>query len=765
MTRPLRIMIATSLMASAVLASEIILTRIFSVLLWYHFAFLAISTCLFGLGLGSLILHLLGSARLREDDLPKHLGYGAFGFAFSQCVCVLVLRFAKLGSLDFNLVFITEMAIVFLVCAAPFVFAGFFLGLVFSRGAGRIGALYFADLAGAAAGCLLTIGLLTLLGGAAALLATAVIALIAGMIACPANRGKENFAAQGILALMIVAVLAANHFTGFLIFHYTKGNEEPDPIAVEWNSFSRVIAYNRPKIGDVMLEIDGIANTPITPFHGDVQATQDPMGNLQRLPYEFYDKPSLLVIGSGGGEHILTGLAAGAGPIVGIEMNPIVIDMVENRFRHMAGGLFHQPGVRVELAEGRSYTARTKERFDIINFTLVDTWAATAGGAFALTENFLFTTNAFEEYFDHLTGRGMLAIKRWRDAEEYHLRMAALARSVLEKRGEKNPENCLFAVADAEFINILIKQRPFMLDEIHRLHNLAEKLELDLLYSPFFNEGNEELRTLLRSRDLSRWLDKQERNLAPPTDDKPFFFHTLRFRDLPGIFKLGWSAKIRNLGSLILVTLLGIVVFFVGIMILGPLVFVRKHRVLLAGNLRSAAFFALIGAGFLIVEIAMMQSFILYLGHPTLTLTVFLATLLVASAIGSAASSRIGPDRPKRAVIISVIALVGVALALRSVSPKLFAATLGLPTVSRAMITAVVLFPLGFLMGFPFPLGVRAVREDETVPWMFAVNSAASVLGSVAAVTIALAFGFTFAASVGLAAYICAIFAYPADDV
>lgn len=754
---------AAFLMACATLAAEIILTRVFSVLMWYHFAFLAVSVCLFGLGAGSLVVHLAGG-NWRAGDLPRHLGRCAIGFALAQLACVGALRLLKLGSLDLTPVSILQMGAAFLVAALPFTFSGAFFALVFSRGSERIGRYYFADLAGAAAGCLATIALLTHFGGEAAMVATGAIALVAGLVVTPMRREAATWRTQLAALVVVVAVLVANHFSPFLMFRHTKGNDEPEPIAVAWNSFSRVIAYPRADIGDIMLVIDGIAFTPITPFHGDASATQDAMANLQRLPYVFYDKPSLLVIGSGGGEHILTGLSAGASEIVGIEMNPIVLDMVNRRFADISGGLFTQPGVTVELAEGRSWVARSQKKFDVVNFTLVDTWAATAGGAFSLTENYLFTAEAFGEYFDRLTPRGMVAVKRWKDAPEYIYRTVALARHVLDARKTKNVASCFYVVRDGDFANVLIKPSGFSVEEVLRLEDLVKTLNLEIMYSPYMTRHDETLESMLRAANLDAWVAAQEYDYSAPTDDHPFFFYTLRPADLLRTFSQNYAAKIRNIGALIVFVLAALVFAFVSIMILGPLVLVRRHRVLLRGHLRAASYFGLIGLGYLTVEIAMMQSFILYLGHPTLTLSVFLATLLVMSGIGAGLSSRIGAERPRKSLALVTVALVGVAVGLLIVAPKIFAATLGADTPVRIAVSIAMLAPLGILMGLFFPMGVRAVRDDGTVPWMFAVNSAASVFGSVAAMAIALLAGFSATVTFGLAAYVVAAIIYPSED-
>ncbi|MDP8222773.1 MAG: hypothetical protein P9L99_05380 [Candidatus Lernaella stagnicola] len=746
------------IVACAVLSTEIVLTRVFSVMMWYHFAFLAVSVSLFGLGLGGIVLHVLGKRiEDREDSL---LSWSASAFGVASGVLILTLLSLKVGDFDLSVSGMGKLALVYMLAALPFTAAGLFVAGMLQLGHKRAGKVYFFDLVGAGLGCLLTIPLLRLVGGPAAVLVAGALAALGGVVAAGSWRRPVQFGSALAVAVILLTITAVHLATGADLLEpkYTKGNKEPARLAAEWNSFSRVIAFARPELGDIMLEIDGIAHTPITPFDGDAAKTQVPSANLQRLPFILRHDASVLVFGSGGGEHILTALDAGAKRIVGIEYNPIVVDMVEKRFANVSGGLFQWPGVSVVVDEGRSYIRRTNEKYDVIQFTLIDTWAATAAGAFTLTENNVFTVQSMHEYLDHLQPGGLVSIKRWFEAKEIVLRLMALGKTVLIQRGVKEPEKHFFIARNDEFANLMIKNEPFTLDEMGDLVEQCAKMDLRIVYSPFHAGENPEFEELALRGDMAAWFAEQTLDLTPPTDNRPFLFYTLRLRDLPDVFSQAYSAKIHNIGPLLLFALLGLVFVFVVLLMLVPAYLARDKE----NNppLNWGLYFAALGLAYLLVEVAMMSKFILYLGHPTYALAVVLFTFLMSSGFGAWLSERIYPDIaiPRLRIVVGVLALY--AAVFMVVSPSLFHATLAMPLVSRISISVAAILPLGLLMGIPFPLGIRLLGYDHPngVPWMYAVNSAASVLGSVAAMLLAVHFGFSSAITAGLVLYIAAGF-------
>lgn len=743
--------------ACAMLTSQIVLTRVFSVVMWYHFAFLAISVALFGMGLGGMAVHIFAKRIAGREDSVLALA-GALGGA-ANGLTILVLLTLKLGGFEFNIAGIAKLALVYLVAALPFVAGGVFISLMLRLGHRHAGIVYFFDLVGAGAGCLLTIPLLAVFGGPAAILVAGALVAIGGLIAAGSFKPLRFGIGIGVTVCLLTVAIVHLALGGTMLEpRYIKGAEEPEPLAVGWNSFSRVIAYDRPEQGDIMLLIDGVAHTPITPFAGDPAPSQDEMAYIQRLPYDLKSGASTLIFGSGGGEHILTALDAGARRIVGVEMNRIVLDWVNVKFADVAGGLFTWPGVEVVYDEGRSFIRRSNEKFDIIQFTLIDTWAATAAGAFVLTENNVFTVESMHEYFDHLAPNGMISAKRWLEARDYVLRLVVLARVVLEQRGVTDPSKHFFVARDGEFANVMIKLRPFSIAEVSDLVGLCEKYGLAVIYSPFSQDEDEQFTAAVTEPQLGAWLDRQEANLAPPTDNRPFFFYSLRLRQLPSVMSQAYSLKIRNVGPVVLYALFFLVLGFVALLILLPAYLVRDKSE--NPPRRTALYFALLGMGYLLVEVALMQKFILYLGHPVYALAVVLLTLLVSSGVGAALSEKFYPDRAQRRLPWVVGALALYAAVLLVISPRLFFETLHLAVAWRILITAVLLVPLGVLMGIPFPLGVRLVgfRFPRSIPWMFAVNSAASVLGSVLAMLLAVNLGFNAAVIVGLLLYLVAGF-------
>jgi len=750
-------LIGLALVACAVLTTEIVLTRVFSVVMWYHFAFLAISLALFGMGLGGVVNHIFGERLLRRED--SALAYAGTGVGVGSGLVVLLLLSLKLGTFDFNLAGLSKLALVYIVASLPFLAGGVFISLMLRLGHKRAGMVYLFDLLGAGFGCLLTIPLLHLVGGPAAVLVAGALAAVGGLVAAGSHR-PVRFGVGVAVAVALLTVVGIHLGAGgqMLEPRYVKGKAEPERLAVGWNSFSRVIAFARPDIGDIMLEIDGIAHTPISPFTGDTAATQVESANLQRLPYLIRPGASALIFGSGGGEHILTALDADAERVLGVEINPIVVDWVNERFADTAGGLFTYPGVEVVVDEGRSFIRRTAEHFDLIQFTLIDTWAATAAGAFVLTENNVFTVESMHEYLDHLKPEGLISVKRWSEAQNYILRLVVLARYALEQRGVTEPERHFFIARNEEFTNVMIKAKPFTLTEVGQLVDWCEKLNLTIVFSANTDCEGDVYRDLLTEPSLTVWLDKQKPNLSPPTDNKPFFFYTLRLRNLPALFGQVYSAKIRNIGPALLYVLLGLVLIFIALLVLLPAWLARDKKV--NPPLTSVLYFAAIGVGYLLVEIAVMQKFILYLGHPTYALAVVLFTILISSSFGAALSERIYPDKAVARVKIVVLALALYAAVFLIVSPRLFYETLAQHIAVRAAISAGLLLPLGLLMGIPFPLGIRLIGYDHagSVPWMFAVNSAASVLGSVLAMLLAVNLGFSGAVTVGLALYLIAGF-------
>jgi len=776
------------LVACSLLATEVVLTRVFSVVMLYHFAFLAISVSLFGLGAGGIVLHLVGRrAEGREGSL---LAWAGIALGLSEGLAVIVLLSMRLDDL-LSVKGMMNLAVVYLVTALPFLCGGFFVSLMLKAGHKQAGKVYFFDLVGAALGCLLTIPLLKIFGGPAAVLVAGALGVLGGMISADSFR-PSRFAAGLLTIVLLLGAVGLHWQTGHRLLEprWIKGRERVVYDEVAWNSFSRVLAFARSKeqtglpFDDVMIEIDGVAHTPITPFDGKNTAiTQVPTANIQRLPYILRPRATTLIFGSGGGEHILTALDCGARRIVGVEFNPIVVRLVNERFADVSGGLFHYHGqrtlpelgeveqeVEVVVDEGRSFIRRTDQKFDVIQFTLVDTWTATAAGAFTLSENNVFTLEAMHEYLDHLKPGGVISIKRWLDTEEVVLRLMALAKTALIQRGVEHPQDHFFVAYSVDqkdptkkvYANLMIRAEPFDIHDpaINELDEQCAKMGLGILYSPFHAGDGERFIELAKTGDMAAWFAAQETDLTPPTDNRPFLFYTLKPTDLPRVFQesMAYDTRRDNLGPVILFALLGMVGLFVLALILLPAWLIRDQEA--KAPLRWPLYFAALGLAYLLVEVAIMSKFILFLGHPTYALAVVLFTLLLSSGLGAALSERIYPDKARARLKLVVVCLAAYAAVFMVVSPLLFQQTLAFALSGRIVISVLPLLPLGLLMGMPFPLGIRLLgfSYPRSIPWLYAVNSAASVMGSVAAMLLAVHFGFSSAVELGLALYVAAGF-------
>jgi hypothetical protein len=454
---------------------------------------------------------------------------------------------------------------------------------------------------------------------------------------------------------------------------------------------------------------------------------------------------------------------------VGVEVNPIIANqVVKGRYAGWDGDLYRNPRVEVVVDEGRSYIRRSGELYGSIQATLVDTWAASSSGAFTLSENNIYTVDAFQEFLAHLAPGGILAVTRWYDPgnPKEFLRLVALGREALERRGVDPAhvhEHVLLATDGERRATLLLNRDPFTDADLATAADTAVEGRLQLLFTPRptkqpFNTDRF-LDSYLRAPDGAAFLARLSYDASPTTDDKPFFFFTLRRNEMASILTRLGSLDLKNLGVAILLLLLLLSLALTLVLVIAPL-FIFERQLLRADRQRKVrvlGYFLCLGLGFILVEIGFMQRFVLFLGHPVYSLAVILASLLAASGAGSALSSW-GTSRygltgyVRRAVLIlgAVLAVYAVVLT------PLFHALLGIPLEARIFLAVVLVSVPGVLMGALLPSGVRAANElgRGTVAWAWGLNGAASVVGSILAMALSMNFGFTLSLVVGIAVYL-----------
>jgi hypothetical protein len=779
-------MLAVALVSLSSLLLELALTRLFSVVLFYHFAFFAISVALLGLGSGGVFAHIRQEWLARFDMRTLGAWLCLLNSIFILASVEVVLHTPV--SLEVTGRNFGKLTIIYLAAAVPFFLTGLLFSVLFARSSDHISQLYGADLAGGATACLVVVPLLNVIGAPnALLLASACMAVAAALWADQIKLRRAAYA----LAAVFVLLLAANYSGKIIDVIYAKGVYR-DPKWIEyarWNAISRIEVSTQ--LGGRYVVIDADATTAIMnvdPARWEQNGAATPMGTGLPDTSGFNWKKSLMsaapsvanvlrprgdfaIIGPGGGVDVMRAVANGSPSVTGIEINPTIANNVmRGRYADYSFHLYDLPQVHMHVQDGRSYIRSSHEKYDVVQMTLVDTWASTAAGAFALSENNLYTIEAFREYFDHLKPDGMIAITRWEFKQPREaLRVVSQGVEALHQVGVADPRQHFVLIADGGLnedgrpVLVLAKKTPFTASEYAAVAaHVRDNPNLFWLNPTAEFAGLQPLppaasafRNLIESNDPARFAQNYAYNVSPVSDSAPFFFFTLKTRHVLENIMAGTGHGMDwriNLGVVVLGMLLIISILAVLAFLILPLA-LHRHR---EGDTHKTGMIALlyfitVGFGFILVEISLIQRFVLFLGHPTYALTVVVFLLLLSSGAGSiAARRRINTGNKILPLLGLISALIVVHVVLL---PYLLSAAVGLPFGVKLLLSGAVLAPLGFLMGMPFPTGLRLVK---TVEWAWALNAAASVLGSVMAMIIAIHFGLTVTLLCAAAAYLLA---------
>ena len=498
---------------------------------------------------------------------------------------------------------------------------------------------------------------------------------------------------------------------------------------------------------------------------------------MRQAVYRLQTDARVLVIGPGGGFDIASARYYGHRQITGVEINPIIIRLVRDRFQSFTGNLYGQDGVQIVHDEGRSFVRRSQEQYDVIQLTLVDTWAATGAGWLALSENILYTAEAFEDYLRHITEGGMVSVNRWMfpGADRETLRVVSLGLEALRQLGTPEPAQHFLVWRNRVVLpgqsaqepqhfslgTVLIKRSAFTEQEIQTIETLcAQATECAMVYAPGRHLQNP-FTTLLQTSDQAQFYATYPFWVDPTTDDRPFFFYTLKpsqvLTTLSQTFFRTLTPDVTNIGLFLLVNSIMITVGLTLAAVFLPLWLLSRRQSREGWGIPIGYFFCL-GLGFMLIEIAMLQRFTLLLSYPVYSLAVTLAALLVFSGCGSLLSNRFSTDvQARRPELVFVgIGILGMLYAW--LLPLLFDWALPFTLPVRIALGVFLLLPMGLLLGIPFPIGIRRLerRQDELIPWAWASNGGASVLGASLAMIVALHVGFTVVLIGGAICYLLA---------
>ena len=711
------------------LVFEIGLTRIYSATIWYHYAFVAVSVALLGWGLGGVALHLLRRFLLPTREKAAFLAV-CYAAAIVVCLWTIVQFPFRLELLP----------VYFVAPLVPFLFAGMSLSMIFHLNPDIASTLYFADLTGASVGALAVTVLLEWFGSESTVLLIATAPLGASALLSKRYRTTALFG-----AFIVAALAVSNERT--LLFRVTPGelkamhrhmqeNAGARLAQTGWNAYSRIDAVEGfPPPNLARLYIDSDAWTNAQEWDGNIESIRNLRDWYRALPFRLVSNPETLIIGPGGGSDVLVALGSGSRKVTAVELNPLMLRFMRH-YGDRAGNIYNRPDVEVIESEGRTFISRTHQKFDVIFLGFVDTWASVASGGLSLSENYLYTTQAFRAYYDHLTENGILAIMRWR-ADVPRLVSNAVTLLGVEEASKRTV--------------VLVEKRDTPDDPAQMIFLLRKRRFTDLetadimewsLANPIIVPGRHAdapYDSLFAGRKtLAQVIADSSQRMDPVSDDSPFYFATER----------PWGIPYRTrqaLNSLIgpLLVLLALFIIF------------GKPKGKRSGPYAaSIVYFACLGTGFIAVELTLLQNLTLLVGHPIFTLSILLFTILAAGGFGSALSGRV----PPRWACLAVAALGAIsAFGL----PKLIPVLLPLELNVRVAIAVALIAPFGVMMGMPFPQGLRQTGKGSlpAPPFYWGLNGIMSVVGSVGTVVVALIFGFQIVMLAGSACYFFAAIA------
>src|ERR1051325_1368432 len=798
------------MLSLGVLLFEITLTRMFSIILWYNYAFMAISIAFFGLGIGALTIHLTKNKIKTKDVLPSRILQSAIAFAVSLPIFLFLIGHLIPPSTSFLYLF-------FLASSIPFFFAGMSMAAVYLAMPGGVTKVYFVDLAGAAGATLILDPLLQELGAESLLL------LISVLVTCPSlivaglalnhrqkmvkisgiERTEKKLILYGVILISVSMVLFGVNLSSNILAIPPGENKGlhsllADPsnfkdLSTQWNSFSRVdvIRHNDSVnnsgsrfLGSILIDADAL--TPILRWNGSNSDLQWLKNFMDYMPYEISsaNNNSTLVIGGGGGEDVLVALAGGSKSVTAVELNPLIVSAAKRFGGSSAGNLYDRKDVHLFIDDGRRFISSTSSKYDKIVIKLVDSWAAQLAGGYALSENYLYTVEAFKQYLQHLNGdNGMLVMVRWNIELPRLIPLVVESLRQEETGGNRSMQDIgrqILVLEDRPGLTfgsnaqrteypvlVIVKNSPFTSSELDLVKKRVSKNDANVFIMPggYVQPPYDEL---LSSTGRDNNLHPQQQHLLsqarydpqktstaffglkPPTDDAPFYF-----------------AKEQIPKQLIL--LIEMVLGVSAILALLLVYYSKANKIRLTASSRfHLSFVVLIGFGFIFLEITFIQKFLLLLGTPIMALTVILFSILLSSGIGAYLSGRLFSKNPYKAVLISIPVLAGILLAYYAFLQGIIGSSIVLPLYGRIALTLALLSPAGLLMGFQFPAVTRMAsasspsterhaNNNQDITLLWGVNVIASVIGTVLTTTSSMVIGFNGNLLIGFGLYLGAL--------
>lgn len=795
--------LSISIISMTALAYEILLMRLFTIIQWHHFAYMIISLALLGYGASGTFLVLFRKYLLSRFVSIYLCNLVLFGTSTLLCYLVSQRIQFNIEEILWDPNQVLRLIAIYILLALPFFFVANAIGLsliCFQKDMSRI---YAADLFGAGLGSLLIIGLLFIVFPGEALRYIAALGILASVLATWELRRRMRKTFRFLLPVLLTGIV----IPFFLPSYWTESELSPykelsqtlrisgahvvkqrsSPLGLITVVENQVIPFRHaPGLSlnateeppeQVGIFIDGGAMTPVTRYSGNRQSISYLDQLTSALPYHLSSIADVLIAGAGGGAEVLQARYHNTRYIHAIEINKQIIGLLQDDYKVFSGNLYDDNDTELIAKEARGFVATSDTHYDLIQMVLFDSFSASSAGLYALSESYLYTVEAFQEYLEHLKPEGYLAISRWiklppRDT----LKLIATAVEALRRNGIQHPEQHLVLIRSLQASTLLIKNTPVKQDEIASVRKFCDLRSFDVAYypdmpaveanrynvlaEPYFYIGT----TALLGNEHDVFIERYKFNLEPATDDRPFFFQFFRWRVLPEILSLVGKGGMPLLewGYLILIATLVQALLASILLILLPLFYIRrKNDEKISRSLKGLLFFYFLSLGlaFLFIEIAFIQKFILFLHHPIYAIAVVLAAFLMFSGLGSLWSGRFASSgHHGKGVKFSILVIVMIGIGYVFLLGPIFSLLISLPESAKITLSIFLIAPIAFFMGMPFPLGLSRLSEIDPglVPWVWGVNGCASVLSGVLATLLAIHFGFTMVILSALILYILA---------
>lgn len=796
-------LLTITLISASALAYQVLLLRLFSIIQWHHFAFMIISLALLGYGVSGVFLALARDFVSRH--FPAVIMSNLLLLALSMPLCFMLAQ-----ALPFNpseLLWdpwqLLYWLAVYLMLAVPFFFAANIIGLSFYQFRTEITTLYAADLLGAAMG---SIGIIALLFGLLVeqiLLVLPCLVLFAGLLlvslAWEHSRTKKlawQAVMIGVAVLILVLVPASlqlkmspyksqSQLMTVPQTEVVKTYSSPLGVLNVVESKAVPLRYapglsisseaNLPE--QLAVFTDGSGMTAINRVDGDPTTLQYLGQTTSALPYQLNAMNDVLVLGAGAGSDVLQALLFDAARIDAVEQNPQMIRLLKNDYADFGGELYALPQVSVHQSEARAFVTRTDKQYDLITMSMIDGAGASSGGLYSMTENYLYTVEAMQQYLQHLKPDGYLSLTRRatlppRDMPKLVATIKQLPRVAASQS--------LILIRSWQTSTLLVKNGEVTTDEISRLKQFSQQNNFDLAYYPGIKAGEANRFHKLRQPYLyqaasaltgpegDKFIEDYKFNLRPATDDQPYFSQFFRWRTLPEIVSLldQGSVFLLESGYLLLLAALVQALAASALLLLLPLWLWRRRQGRPTANplhKKVLGYFFALGLAFLFVEIAFIQKFILILHHPVYAVTTVIASFLLAAGLGSYVSGRLTRIEPQMRVVAVVIGIGLLSLVYLLAFGPISAFLLQQADWLRYILAVVLILPIGFCMGAPFPTGMAALGREhaDLIPWAWGINGFASVMSPIVATLIAMQFGFRVLICVAVLLYLVAAWLFP----